>query len=70
MTIQRLREIAAHHRQVAEGNRWAARKFKNVLPHVAKTHGEEAAFHEVIARDLTEHADAISTLTPLLTSQT
>ena len=68
MTIQRLREIAAHHDQVASANRSAARGLKNVLPNVAESHRKEAAFHEVIAHDLAEFADALSALRPLLTS--
>ena len=68
MTIQRLREIAAHHQQVASANRSAARGLKNLLPDVAENHRKEGAFHEVIAAELTEFADALSDITTLLTS--
>ena len=66
MTITRLREIAAHHELVASSKRSAARFYQEELPEVADKKRKDAAFHEEIARDLTELADAFASLEPLL----
>lgn len=69
MTITRLKEIAAHHRQTAAKYRnEAADAAKSGHVLTAREDSEMAEFHEAAAHDLNQLATAFEAVGPLLTS--
>lgn len=69
MTIERLREIAKYHEEIAfaaEWNRAAASAEK--IHETAATFKAQSVRHREIAKDLKQLADAFAALSPLRTS--
>ena len=67
MTIQRLREIAALHRDLSAYALKKSRRRRQ--PSGQEVDARMAAYHAAVAEELTHLANAFSALTPLLTSQ-